>query len=70
LVQPYNHPSYITYTYKFSAVYDDGVPENKEYFDATPFGSLEIGALKNDLFEPGLVYYLDLSPVPMPAEDN
>ena len=68
--QAYNQPSYFVYSYKFSNVYDDGNPENKQYFDATPFGSFEVGALKDDLFEPGREYYLDIIEVPAPAADN
>jgi hypothetical protein len=58
--QPYNQPSYFTYAYKFSAVYSD-TPENKKFFDATPFGGLEVGAFRDDLFMPGKEYYLDIS---------
>lgn len=45
---------------KFTAVMD-GSPENKAFFEATPCGSLEIGTYKEDLFEPGKAYYIDVS---------
>ena len=48
------------YTYEFSAVYD-GSDENKRFFAYTPSGNLNVGSFKDDLFEPGKEYYLDLT---------
>lgn len=45
---------------EFSAV-TDGSEENKSFFDATPYGSLKIGTYKEDVFEPGKDYYIDIS---------
>ena len=49
------------YTAKFSAVMDDS-PENKRFFEATPCGSFEVGTYKQDWFEVGKEYYIDLTP--------
>lgn len=49
------------YTYEFSAVYS-GSEENKKFFAYTPSGSLNVGAFKDDLFEPGKEYYIDIIP--------
>lgn len=51
------------YAAKFTAVMDDA-PENKDFFEATPFGSLTIGTIKHDIFDPGMFYYLNIIPVP------
>lgn len=51
------------FTAKFSAV-SDGTPENKAFFEYTPSGSLEIGMYKEDAFEVGKDYYLDVTLVP------
>ncbi len=48
------------YTYEFSAVYE-GSEENKRFFAYTPSGQLNVGALKDDLFEPGKEYYIDVT---------
>lgn len=45
---------------KFSAVMDNS-PENKAFFEATPTGSLEIGMYKQDQFEVGKCYFIDVS---------
>lgn len=50
--------------YKFNAVYS-GSPENKEFWKATPSGSLEFQCMNNGahpLFESGKEYYIDLNP--------
>jgi hypothetical protein len=47
--------------YMFHPVYE-GSEENKRFFQATPYGSLTIGAMQEGLFEIGQEYYLDLSP--------
>ena len=47
------------YEYEFQVVHADS-EEHKKYFASTPSGTLKIGAIKDDLFEPGLNYYLDI----------
>ena len=60
------------YTYEFSVVYS-GSEENNKYFAYTPSGQLNVGSFKDDLFEPGKEYFIDITlavaPVsePMPA---
>jgi hypothetical protein len=46
------------YTAKFSAVHS-GSDENKNFFEYTPYGNLQLGTYKEDYFEPGKEYYLD-----------
>lgn len=48
------------YIAKFYAVIQDSL-ENQKFFEATPVGSLEIGTYKEDHFEVGKEYYLDLT---------
>ena len=48
------------YEADFFAVYD-GSDENKEFFKWTPSGSLKIGVYKEDIFQPGKDYYVDLT---------
>ena len=48
------------YEAEFTAVVD-GSEENKRYFEATPSGTLKLATLKDDLFEPGKTYYLDIT---------
>jgi len=48
------------YEAEFYAV-STGSDENKKFFEWTPSGSLKIGVYKEDLFEPGKDYYLDMS---------
>lgn len=48
------------YTAEFHAV-TDGSEENKKFFEWTPSGSLKIGVYKEDLFQPGQDYYLDIN---------
>jgi len=45
----------------FSAV-TSGSEENKKFFQYTPSGRLEVGTYKEDVFEVGKEYYLDLTP--------
>lgn len=52
-------------TLSFTAVYDDGTPENQRFNKATPSGSLQMSvdneeALKQ--FQLGKSYYLDFTP--------
>lgn len=49
------------YGYKFQVVSGNS-PENKEFFASTPSGSLELNAVRDDLFVPGQDYYLDFTP--------
>lgn len=49
------------HTAKFSAV-TDGSDENKQFFAATPSGSIEVGTYVPDVFEVGKAYYVDLTP--------
>lgn len=53
--------------YQFSAVTDDGTPENERYHRYTPGGSLQL-AVDNPAvsFKPGDFYYLDITP----ADEN
>lgn len=48
------------YSYDFSVVYGD-TEENKKFFASTPTGNLKIGAVRDDLFEPGRSYYVDMT---------
>lgn len=50
------------YGYEFSAV-TGGSLENKEFFAATPGGTINISGIKGDWFEVGKDYYLDIIPV-------
>lgn len=45
----------------FNAVYGDS-EENKQFFKWTPTGQLSLGVYKQDIFEPGKDYYLDITP--------
>lgn len=56
------HGKRLLYTAGFSAVVDDS-EENKKFFAWTPSGSLKLGTYKEDLFQPGKEYYLDISEV-------
>lgn len=44
---------------EFTAV-SGGSEENRKFFEATPSGSIKIGIYKEDIFEPGKEYYLDM----------
>ena len=48
------------YEADFSAAYT-GSEENKQFFEATPSGTLRIGTYKEDHFHPGKSYYIDIS---------
>lgn len=51
-------------TYRFSAEYDDSVPEDQRYARYTPAGNLSITVTNPAvLFEPGKSYYLDFTRV-------
>lgn len=52
-----------TRAYEFTAVYDDGTPENQRFAKSTPSGTLKIAVDNPDVtFEPGKLYYLDFNP--------
>lgn len=53
-------PSGDGFTAQFSAV-TSGSEENDKFFDATPFGQLNIGTVRGDHFEQGKDYYLDFT---------
>lgn len=48
------------YEAEFSAVTGDS-EENKKFFEWTPSGSLKVGVYREDIFQPGKDYYLDIS---------
>lgn len=53
--------------YGFSAVGDDGIPENKRYHKYTPSGTIELSVdnpAVDGFYELGKSYYLDFTPVP------
>lgn len=51
-------------TFRFMPVYDQNVPEDKRYAQATPSGSLQMQVDNPGVsFEPGKDYYLDFTPV-------
>lgn len=57
-----NTPGFL-YTVKMNPVYSDKPDsENKKFWDATPQGSFEMGAIHNGMFEPGKEYYIDITP--------
>jgi hypothetical protein len=48
-------------TYEFTAVYDDGIPENERYAKYTPSGTLRISVDNPNVeFTLGTSYYLDV----------
>jgi hypothetical protein len=49
------------YAAKFFAV-QDGSEENKQFFEATPSGTVEVGTYVEDVFEVGKMYYVDFTP--------
>lgn len=51
------------YSAKFAAV-TDGSPENKSFWEATPSGELSVSTVKQDVFEVGKEYYLDITEAP------
>lgn len=50
----------VVHNYKFQAV-TNGSDENKSFYASTPSGSIELSAVRDDLFEIGQEYYLDFS---------
>lgn len=49
------------FTYRFQVV-SSGSDENKQFFASSPSGSIELQALREDLFELDKEYYLDFTP--------
>lgn len=49
---------------KFRAVFGDKSPENREFFKYTPSGELTLGVVKEQHFEAGKEYYLEITPAP------
>ena len=54
------------YEYEFSAV-TSGSDENKQFFEATPSGSLKVATVRDGSFEVGQDYCLDLMPAAVTA---
>ena len=54
------YESGIVYNYRFQAV-TSGSEENKSFFASTPSGSIELTAVRDDLFEIMKEYYLDFT---------
>lgn len=51
-------------TYRFTAQYDQSIPEDQRYAKASPSGELRIKVDNPYVtFEPGRQYYLDFTPV-------
>ena len=48
------------YTAKFSPVMS-GSEENKQFYAATPSGTIELAQFNEDVFEPGRNYFIDFS---------
>lgn len=55
----WGHDKVLVHEAEFTAV-TSGSEENKQFFAATPTGSLKIGTYKEDVFQPGKDYYLDI----------
>jgi hypothetical protein len=49
------------YTAKFQVV-SNGSEENQQFFAATPGGQLSLTTLKDDFFDVGKEYYVDITP--------
>lgn len=60
-VTPMGTESEPGYQVRFEAVIN-GSPENEAFFRWTPSGTLTIGLAKENLFETGKEYYLDIVP--------
>ena len=58
----WQRPGYYSYEADFQAVAD--TPQNKQFFEATPSGSLKIATYKEDVFQPGHDYFIDITSVP------
>ena len=56
------HKSPFVYEAEFSAV-TGGSPDNDKFFEYTPTGVLKVGIYKEDVFEVGAFYFLDITKV-------
>jgi hypothetical protein len=57
-------------TVEFTAVYDDGIPENQRFHKYTPSGRIELQVNNEAVdFEPGAEYYVTFTKVPKPGEE-
>ncbi len=54
------YESHPVYNYRFNAV-SSGSDENKKFFASTPSGTIELTAVRDDLFEIQKEYYLDFT---------
>lgn len=50
----------VVHNYRFQAVTNNS-DENKKFYASTPSGSIELQAVRDDLFEIGQEYYLDFT---------
>jgi len=50
------------YDAEFQPVTSGSSEENKAFFEATPSGSLKLATYKEDHFQPGLEYYINIAP--------
>jgi hypothetical protein len=57
------------WSYKFNVV-TTGSDENKAFYAATPAGSFSVVSIKQELFEVGKEYYLDISLAEAPSMDK
>ena len=56
----WNSSNSFIYDAKFTAVTDNS-EENKKFFEATPNGNITLGTLRDDFFQPGIEYYIDIT---------
>lgn len=47
-----------TFEYEFQVVIGNS-PEDKQFFASTPFGQMKMGAVRDDLYQPGKYYYFN-----------
>lgn len=59
------NPQFV-YNARFQTVYGDS-EENKQFFAATPNGSITVATMRHDQFEPGRAYYVDFTLIEAPA---
>lgn len=61
-------PDPFLYSYKFNVVIN-GSDENRSFWRFTPSGTIELGSIREDLFEVGKEYYIDFTLfVPAPTK--
>lgn len=49
------------YEAEFNVVTGDNSPENARFFASTPTGTIKIGVVREDVFEPGRAYFVDFT---------